>query len=104
MPSVSSAVSLLALAVFCTALALIAFFTLIAQVGPARAPLVTYVNPVIAIALGALILGEPLTLGLLIGLPVVLIGCWLAATGGVLRPREPSELGPLQDVTELPRA
>lgn len=104
LPSVRSAVSLLALAIFCTALAFIAFFALISLVGPARAPLFTYVNPVVAIALGALILGEPLTLGLLIGFPVVLIGCWLAATGGVLRAKPSTDLGPPPDVTELPQA
>ena len=103
-PSVRSAVSLLALAVFCTALAFIAFFALIEQVGPARAPLFTYVNPIVAIVLGALVLGEPLTLGLLIGFPIVLVGCWLAATGGVLRPRPPSTLTPPSDLSQLPHS
>lgn len=86
-PTVRSTVSLLALAVLCTAVAFIAFFALIAEVGPVRAPLFTYVNPVVAIALGALILGEELTVGLLIGFPLVIVGCWLAATGGRLRAR-----------------
>ncbi|MDL9981011.1 DMT family transporter [Microbacterium sp. ASV49] len=103
-PSVPSALSLLALAIFCTALAFIAFFALIEQVGPARAPLFTYVNPVVAIVLGSLILGEPLTPALLIGFPIVLIGCWFAATGGVLRTKPASEVPPVPDVTELPRS
>ncbi len=85
-PTVRSTVSLLALAVMCTAVAFIAFFALIAEVGPVRAPLFTYVNPVVAIALGAIILGEEVTIGLLIGFPLVIVGCWLAATGGRLRP------------------
>ncbi|MFT4285875.1 MAG: DMT family transporter [Protaetiibacter sp.] len=86
-PTVRSTVSLVGLAVLCTAVAFIAFFALIEEVGPARAPLFTYVNPVVAIALGALLLGEQLTAGLLIGFPLVILGCWLAATGGRLRQR-----------------
>jgi len=84
-PSLRSGLSLVALAVLCTALAFIAFFALIDEVGPARAPLFTYVNPVVAIALGALLLGEELSVQLLIGFPLVIVGCWLAATGGRLR-------------------
>ncbi|MCR2763875.1 DMT family transporter [Microbacterium sp. zg.B48] len=88
-PTLQSTVSLAALAVLCTAVAFIVFFALIDHVGPARAPLFTYVNPVVAILLGVLILGEELHVGLLIGLPLVILGCWLAATGGTVRTREP---------------
>ena len=90
MPTVPSTVSLVALAVICTAVAFIVFFALIDHVGPARAPLFTYVNPVVAILLGALVLGEQLTVGLLVGFPLVIFGCWLAATGGSLRARPPT--------------
>lgn len=99
-PSPRSIVSVAALAVLCTALAFIAFFALIAEVGPARAPLFTYVNPVVAIILGILILGEPLTPGLLLGMPLVIVGCWLAATGGTLRWRRRVAGGP--DGADLP--
>jgi drug/metabolite transporter (DMT)-like permease len=74
------------LGVVCTAVAFLAFFALIKEVGPARAPLFTYVNPVVAIVLGALVLAEPLTPGLLIGFPLVIAGCWFAGTGGRIRP------------------
>lgn len=95
-PTLESTLSLLALAVLCTAVAFIAFFALIARVGPVRAPLFTYVNPVVAIVLGTIILGEPLTPGLLIGFPLVIVGCWLAATGGTFRARTPeTELPPI---------
>jgi drug/metabolite transporter (DMT)-like permease len=53
-----------------------------------RAPLFTYVNPVVAIVLGTIILGEQLTIGLVIGFPLVILGCWLAATGGRIRRAE----------------
>jgi drug/metabolite transporter (DMT)-like permease len=60
--------------VLCTAAAFIVFFALIAEVGPARATVITYVNPAVAIVLGALVLQEPLTLGMAIGFPLVIIG------------------------------
>lgn len=84
-PTVRSTVSLVALGILCTAVAFLGFFALIGEVGPVRAPLFTYVNPIVAIGLGVLILGEPLSAGLLLGFPVVIAGCWLAATGGRLR-------------------
>ncbi|WP_242088104.1 DMT family transporter [Microbacterium lacticum] len=86
-PTIRSGVSLAALGIFCTALAFLGFFALIGEVGPARAPLFTYVNPIVAILLGVLVLGESLSLELLVGFPLVIVGCWLAATGGRLRPR-----------------
>lgn len=96
MPTLPSALALLALAIICTAVAFLAFFALIREVGPVRAPLFTYVNPVVAIILGTIVLSEPLTFGLVAGLPLVILGCWLAATGGTLRTRTMPE-------DELPR-
>lgn len=87
-PTAASIVALIALAVVCTAVAFLAFFALIREVGPVRAPLFTYVNPVVAIVLGGIVLAEPLTPGLLIGFPLVIAGCWFAGTGGRIRPRE----------------
>lgn len=87
LPTVRSGLSLVALGILCTALAFLGFFALIGEVGPVRAPLFTYVNPVVAILLGVLLLGEPLSPGLLLGFPLVLIGCWFAAAGGRLRLR-----------------
>lgn len=89
-PSTRSIVSLLLLAVLCTAAAFVGFFALIREVGPVRAPLFTYVNPIVAIVLGVLILNEPLTPALLVGVPLVLLGCWLAATGGFRRVHTPA--------------
>jgi drug/metabolite transporter (DMT)-like permease len=66
------------LGIVCSAFAFLVFFALIAEVGPTRATVITYVNPAVALLLGVLILGEPLTLGLLIGFPLVLLGSALA--------------------------
>ena len=79
--------SLVTLGVVCTALALALFFTLIREVGPQRALVITFVNPAVAVLLGVLLLGEPFTLGIGVGLPLVLVGCVLATRRG--RPGDP---------------
>ncbi len=72
--------SVISLGVLCTAGAFLVFFALIAEIGPARATVITYVNPAVAIALGALVLQEPLTIGMAVGFPLVLIGSYLGTT------------------------
>jgi len=100
-PTTRATVSLIALGVLCTALAFVAFFALIREVGPVRAPLFTYVNPVVAILLGVIVLSEPLSPGLLFGFPLVVAGCWLAATGGRLRAQRQTAEVPEPDPTAL---
>ena len=70
--------SLVLLGIVCTALALVLFFALIREAGPQRALVITFVNPAVAVLAGVLLLDEPFTLGLAIGLPLVLLGCVLA--------------------------
>jgi drug/metabolite transporter (DMT)-like permease len=72
--------SVVGLGVLCTAVAFVVFFVLIREVGPARATVITYINPAVAIILGALVLSEPLTTGMLIGFPLVIIGSYLGTT------------------------
>lgn len=76
--SAEAVLSLVVLGVVCTALALALFFALIREVGPQRALVITFLNPAVAVLLGVLLLDEPFTLGLAIGLPVILAGCVLA--------------------------
>jgi drug/metabolite transporter (DMT)-like permease len=71
--------SLIALGVFSTGIAFAIFFTVMAEIGPTRASLVTYMNTAFAVVLGVIILNEPLTLGIIVGLPLVLIGSYLAS-------------------------
>ena len=75
--------ALAALGVVCTALALALFFSLIREVGPQRALVITFVNPAVAVLLGVLLLDEPFTLGIALGLPLVLLGCVLATRRNV---------------------
>jgi drug/metabolite transporter (DMT)-like permease len=79
-PQVLVSVALLGLV--CTALAFILFFALIAEVGPVRATVITYVNPAVALALGVALLGEPLTIGAGVGFALILIGLFLATWRG----------------------
>ena len=70
--------AVLTLAVLCTGVAFIAFFALISEVGPARATLITFANPAVAIVLGATVLDEKITAATVAGFFLVLGGCWLA--------------------------
>ena len=79
--------SLLALGVVCTAVALALFFALIREVGPQRALVITFVNPAVAVLLGVALLDEPFTLGIALGLPLVLVGCILATRRSPVRTR-----------------
>jgi len=78
--SAETAWSVVGLAVICTALAFLVFFRLIAEVGPARSTVITYVNPAIALLLGVLLLGEPFTVGIAVGFPLILLGCYVATS------------------------
>lgn len=82
--SAAVVMSVIGLALICTAAAFLIFFALIAEVGPTRATVITYVNPAVAILLGVVVLGESFTIGMAVGFPLVILGSLLAtrATGG----------------------
>jgi drug/metabolite transporter (DMT)-like permease len=82
MPSAHVVESVIGLAVVCTALAFLVFFALIAEVGPVRATVITYVNPAVAAVLGVAILSEHLSAGMLVGFALILVGCVLATGRG----------------------
>ncbi len=79
MPSGRVLLALGTLAVLCTAVAFLVFFRLIAEIGPARATVITYVNPAVAVTLGVLILGERLTPAMAGAFALILAGSVLAA-------------------------
>jgi drug/metabolite transporter (DMT)-like permease len=78
-PSPSAAAALVALGIGGTGLAFLLFYTLIAQVGPARASVVAYLAPGFAVLYGVTFLDEVVTVATLVGLALVLGGSWLAA-------------------------
>jgi len=73
--------SIVVLGLVCTALAFVVFSVLIREVGPGRALVITYVNPVVAVALGVAILGERPGAGAVAGLLLILAGSWLSTDG-----------------------
>jgi drug/metabolite transporter (DMT)-like permease len=81
-PSAHVVESVLGLAFVCTALAFLVFLALIAEVGPVRATVITYVNPAVAALLGVAVLSEHLTTGMLAGFALILVGCVLATGRG----------------------
>ncbi len=73
--------SVAVLSVVCTAGAFLTFFALVKQVGATRSVVVTYLNTAIAVVLGVAFLREPLTVGILLGFPLVLVGSIFATSG-----------------------
>jgi drug/metabolite transporter (DMT)-like permease len=78
-PSTSSVIAVVYLGLIASAVAFIAFFALIREIGPGRAALITYVNVVVAFLLGVIFLNEPLTVGFLVGFPLIVVGSFLAS-------------------------
>jgi len=88
------------LSVVCTATAFLVFFELVKEVGSSRSVVVTYFNTAIAVVLGIVGLHEALTAGILLGFPLVLVGCILATS----RSKEPASselLGVLRGDADL---
>ncbi len=71
-------IALVVLGVVCSAIAFVVFFALIKEIGSTRATLITYPNTLIAILLGVLFLQEPLTPGMMVGIPLVILGSYFA--------------------------
>jgi drug/metabolite transporter (DMT)-like permease len=80
-PTGEAVAAVIVLGLVCSAIAFLVFFRLIAEVGPSRATVITYVNPIVALALGVAILGESVTAGAIAGLLLILAGSWLSTDG-----------------------
>jgi drug/metabolite transporter (DMT)-like permease len=110
-PSAGGIASVVVLGLVCTAAAFVVYAILIAEAGTSRATVITYVNPVVAVTLGVLLLGEQPGAGAIAGLLLILAGGWLATDGRlppglarvvVRRPRPKSTLDTAQaSKTEL---
>ena len=77
-PSASAIFSILALGIFGTGFAYIWNFRNVALAGASIASTVTYITPLVAVVLGLLLLGEPLTWNEPVGGLIVLVGSALA--------------------------
>ena len=80
-PELQTIGAMLALGAGGTGIAFAIYFTLIAEIGPGRASLVAYIAPGFAVLYGVTLLSEPLTLGAILGLILILAGSWVAAEG-----------------------
>jgi drug/metabolite transporter (DMT)-like permease len=112
-PSAGAIACVIVLGLVCTAAAFVIFTVLITEAGTSRATVVTYVNPVIAVALGVTLLGEQPGAGSIAGLLLILAGSWLSTDGRLppgltrlprtmLRP-EPAHSGDVAPATETSR-
>ncbi len=77
-PPATVVASVLLLGLLCTALAFVAFFELIKEIGSTRATVITYLNPAVAVVLGVIVLGEQFKPGTGVGFALILAGCWLS--------------------------
>jgi drug/metabolite transporter (DMT)-like permease len=92
MPPGDALAALAVLGVVCTALGLVLFFQLIVEAGPSRASVITYVNPLVAVVLGVLVLDERVGAMSVVGLLAILGGSWLSTRG---RPRRVGRPAPV---------
>jgi drug/metabolite transporter (DMT)-like permease len=99
-PAADTIASVVVLGLFCSALAFLFFFRLIAEIGPGRATVITYINPVVALALGVTVLDESVTTGVVVGLLLILAGSWLSTDGRL----PPGLAGLAERVRGRPRA
>ncbi|AEE45687.1 DMT family transporter [Cellulomonas fimi] len=99
-PSTDALLALAALGAVCTALAFVLFFRLIAEVGAARSTLVAYLNPVVAVVLGALVLDEPVTLAVVVATALILVGSAAASRRAPAPPADATaKVGPAGEAT-----
>jgi drug/metabolite transporter (DMT)-like permease len=85
MPSTFALTSVVVLGVLCTAVAMLFMFYLVSHAGPARATVITYINPIVATLLGVWLLHERLGIGGLMALLLILLGSWLATRGNAAK-------------------
>lgn len=104
MPDAPVLAALAALGVVCTAVAFVAFLELIKEIGPTRSTVITYVNPAVAVAAGALFLDEPLTAAVLAAFTLILAGSVLATAAGPKHEAPAPGAAPAPGVAVLPEA
>jgi drug/metabolite transporter (DMT)-like permease len=99
-PPLDAVAALVALGLAGTGVAFVLYYTLIAEIGPARASIVGYVIPAFSTFYGVVLLGESLTLAAVAGLTLILAGSWLGAQGRL--PRVLTRSGPSRSSAPAP--
>lgn len=103
-PGLGPIAAVAVLGVLGTGIAFAIFYDLIANVGPARAFVVTYLAPGFAVVYGAVLLDEAVTVATVLGLALILVGSWLAAEGRLSLSRPPPAGEPSASEKEPDRA
>lgn len=80
-PTAGAIGAVVALGLVCTAAAFVIYTVLIQEAGTSRATVITYINPIVAVALGVTLLGERPGAGAVAGLLLILVGSWLSTDG-----------------------
>lgn len=80
-PGLGAISAVIALGLVCTAAAFVIYAVLVLEAGTSRATVITYVNPLVAVALGVALLGERPGAGAIAGLLLILAGSWLSTDG-----------------------
>lgn len=104
MPSVKVTSSVLVLGVLCSAVAMLLFYRLIAVAGAGKASLINYVTPGVAVALGVLVLSEPLRATTALGAVLIVAGSWLATRKAAPKPEATSVAEPVRAAEVATRA
>ena len=89
-PPMDAILSLLALTILCTVIAYRLYYYLIISAGPTKALTVTLLVPVFGVFWGAILLSEPISSGMIIGLVIILLSVGLVT--GMISPRKAVEL------------
>jgi drug/metabolite transporter (DMT)-like permease len=63
---------------------------------------ITYVNPLVAVLLGVVLLSEPFTGGIAVGMPLILLGSFLATASS--RDRPAARGAPGEEASAMPPA
>jgi drug/metabolite transporter (DMT)-like permease len=80
-PSAGAFGAVVVLGLLCTAAGFVVYAILIGEAGTSRATVITFVNPIVAVALGVALLGEHPGAGAVAGLLLILAGGWLSTDG-----------------------
>jgi drug/metabolite transporter (DMT)-like permease len=87
------AIIVLVFALVCSGVAYLIYYKLIADIGPTKALTVTFLIPVFAMLWGLVLLREAVTLSMIVGAAIILVGTYLVAARGGSQPsarRKPS--------------
>ena len=82
LPSVRAVLAVIALGLLCTAVAFLLYYRLIDHIGEERASISNYLTPAFALVYGVLLLGESLTIMMVIGLVLIILGAEITLRGG----------------------